>query len=151
MLKKLYCLTLERLFYHSLTQIVWSVLIFYFILQRRTNWNCSKYQAHKCRSTATTDGENFVQTRVEHNLDKSTGKSDAPLFLKIIKDLSESNTPTVAVATTAIQPITDDLAAQLALATKEKIVRTAQSICKQRKQVLPSYEKFRNIESFRNL
>ena len=27
----------------------------------RTNWNCSKYQTHKCRATAITDGENTIK------------------------------------------------------------------------------------------
>ena len=43
---------------------------------------------------------------------------DARLVLKNTKDLSDSNTPTVAVATT-IQPIADDIATQLALPSKE--------------------------------
>ena len=30
-----------------------------------TNWICSKHQTHKCLATATTDGENFIQTRGE--------------------------------------------------------------------------------------
>ena len=34
-----------------------------------TNWSCSKYQNHKCRATAITDGENFIETRGEHNHD----------------------------------------------------------------------------------
>ena len=83
-----------------------------------TNWNCSKYQTHKCRAKAITDGENFIETRGQHNHDISTGKPDAPLVLKNIKELSDSNTPTVAVAT-AIQPITDNIATQLALPSKE--------------------------------
>ena len=83
-----------------------------------TNWNCSKYQTHKCHATAITDGENF----------------DARLVLKNIKDLSDSNTPTVAVA---IQPITDNIATQLALPSKENLVRTAQRARKQREEVLP--------------
>ena len=65
-----------------------------------------------------------------------TGNPDARLALKNIKELSDSNTTTVAVAT-AIQPITDDIAIQLALPTKENLVRTAQRARKQRKEVLP--------------
>ena len=84
-----------------------------------TNWNCSKYQTHKCRATAITDGENFIETRGQHNHDISTGKLDARLVLKNIKELSDRNTPTVAVAT-ALQPITDNIATQLALPSKEK-------------------------------
>ena len=72
-----------------------------------TNWNCTKYQTHKSRATSIT-GVNFIETRGEHNHD---GKPDARLVLKNIKDLSESNTPTVAVAA-AIQPITDKIATQ---------------------------------------
>ena len=56
--------------------------------------------------------------------------------MKNIKDLSEGNTPSVAVAT-AIQPITEDIATQLVLPTKEKLVRTAQGMRKQREQLLP--------------
>ena len=96
----------------------------------RTNWNCSKYQTHKCRGTAT-----FIELRGQHNHDISSIKPDARLVLKNIKDLSDSNTPTVAVATT-IQPITDDIATQLALPTTENIIRTAQRACKQREEVL---------------
>ena len=59
-----------------------------------TNWNCSKYQTHKCRATAITEGENFIETRGQHNHDISTGKPDARLVLKNIKELSDSNTPT---------------------------------------------------------
>ena len=47
-----------------------------------TNWNCSKYQTHKRRATAITDGENFIETRGQHNHDISTGKPDARLVLK---------------------------------------------------------------------
>ena len=101
-----------------------------------TNWNCSKYQTHKCQETATTEGENFIQTRGEHNQDISKGKTDARLVFKNIKDLSKSNTPTVAYATT-IQPIRDDLATEVALPTKKNLFRIAQGMRKQREQVLP--------------
>ena len=90
-----------------------------------TNWNCSKKQTHKCRATATTKGENFIQTRGAQNHDISTAKFNDRLVLKKIKGMSESNIPTVTVAT-VIQPIADDLANQLALPTKENVVRTAQ-------------------------
>ena len=111
-----------------------------------TNWNCSKYQTHIRRATASTGGENFVQTRDEqHNHDISTGKHDARLVLKNIKDLRESNTPTVAV-TTATQPITDNLATQLALLTNKYLVRTAQRMRKQREQALPVSTATRNFE-----
>ena len=63
-----------------------------------TNWNCSKTQTHKSRATALTDKENFFETRGQHNYDNFTGKPDARLVLKNIKDLSDSNTPTVTVA-----------------------------------------------------
>ena len=86
-----------------------------------TNWNFSKYQTHKCRATSITDGENFIETRGQHNHDVSTGKPDARLVLKNIKDLSDSNTPTVEVAT-AIQPITGKIATQLAVPSKENLV-----------------------------
>ena len=110
----------------------------------RTNWNCSKYQTHKCRGTATTDGENFIESRGQHNHDISSIKPDARLVLKNIKDLSDSNTPTVAVAT-AIQPITDDIASQLALPTTENLVRTAQRACKQREEVLLVFAATRSL------
>ena len=109
-----------------------------------TNWNCSKYQTHKCRATAITDGENFFETRGQHTHNISTGKPDARLVLKTIKDLSDSNTPTVAVAT-AIQPITD-IATQLALSSKENLVRTAQRARKQREEVLTVSQATRSFE-----
>ena len=107
-----------------------------------TNWNCSKYQTHKCRATAITDGENFIETRGQHNHDISTGKPDAR---KNIKELSDSNTPTVAVAT-AIQPITYNIATQLALSSKENLVRTTQRARKQREEVLPVSPATRSFE-----
>ena len=110
-----------------------------------TNWNCSKYQTHKCRATAITEGENFIETRGQHNHDISTSKPDARLVLKNIKELSDSNTPTVAVAT-AIQPITDNIATQLALPSKENLVRTAQRARKQREEVLPVSPANRSFE-----
>ena len=54
-----------------------------------TNWNCSKHETNECRATAITDEENFVETRGEHDYDFFTGKSDARLILKNIKDLSD--------------------------------------------------------------
>ena len=72
--------------------------------------------------------------------------------MKNIKDLSDSNTPTVAVAT-AIQPITDDIATQLALTSKENLVRTAQRARKQREEVLPvspANRSFKIPELFKN-
>ena len=53
-----------------------------------TNWNCSKYQTQKCRATAVTDGKDFIETKGQQNHDNSTGKSDARLVLKNIKDFS---------------------------------------------------------------
>ena len=111
-----------------------------YYLERRkkktTNWNCSKYQTHKFRATALTDEENFIETRGDYNHNISTGKSDARLVLKNIKDLSDSNSPTVAVAT-AIQPNTDDIATQIVLPNRENLSRTAQRARKQRQAVLP--------------
>ena len=112
---------------------------------KTTNWNCSKYQTHKCRATAITDGENCIETRGQLNHDIFTGKPDARLVLKNIKDLSDSNTPTVAVAT-AIQPITDDVATQLVLPTKKNLVRTAQRARKQQEEVLPVSPATRSFE-----
>ena len=85
----------------------------------------------------------------EHNHDISTGKPDARLVLKNMKDLSDSITPTVAVAVavaTAIQSITDSIAFQLALPTKENLVRTAQGARKQREEVLPVSPATRSFE-----
>ena len=110
-----------------------------------TNWKFSKYQTHKYRDTAITDGENFIETRGQHNQNISTGKPDARLVLKNIKDLSDNNTPNVAVAT-AIQPITDNIATQLALPSKENLVRTAQRARKQREEVLPVSPATRSFE-----
>ena len=107
-----------------------------------TNWNCSKYQTHKCRATAITDGENFIETRGQPN-HISTGKPDARLVLKNIKDLSDNNTPAVA---TAIQRVTDNIATQLALPSKENLVRTAQRARKQREEVLPVSPATRSFE-----
>ena len=110
-----------------------------------TNWNCSKYQTHKCHATAITEGENFIETRGEQNQDISTGKLVARLVLQNIKDLRDSNSPTVAVAT-AIQPNTDDIATQIALPTRKNLVRTAQRARKQREEVLPFTPATRSFE-----
>ena len=59
--------------------------------------------------------------------------------------MSDSNTPTIAIATT-IQPITDDISIQLALLNKENLVRTAQRARKQREEVLPVSPVTRRIE-----
>ena len=66
--------------------------------KKTTNWNCSKTQTHKCRATAFTDKENFFETRGQHNHDNFTGKPNARLVLKNIKDLSDIKTPTATVA-----------------------------------------------------
>ena len=110
------------------------------------------YQTHKCRATAITDGENFIETRGQHNHDISTGKPDARLVLKNVKELIDSNTLTIAVAT-AIQPITDNIATQLALPSKKNLVRTAQRARKQREEVLqvsPATRSFEIQELFKN-
>ena len=65
--------------------------------------------------------------------------------MKDIKVLSDSNTPTLAVAT-AIQPITDDIATQLALPSNKNLVRTAQRARKQREEVLPVSPATRSVE-----
>ena len=57
-----------------------------------TNWNCSKYQTHICRATAITDGENFIETRGQHNHDIFTGKPDARLVLKNINVIPHTGT-----------------------------------------------------------
>ena len=85
---------------------------------KTTNWNCLKHQTHKCRATAITDEDNFIENRGEHNHYNSTGKPGARLVLKKknIRNLSDYTTPIVAAAT-ALQPITDDIATKLALPT----------------------------------
>ena len=90
------------------------------------NWICSKYQTHKCRATAITENNELIETRGEHNHDISAGKSEARNVIKHIKDLSERFTPTVAVAS-AVLPITNDLATQFALPSKDKLIRTLPS------------------------
>ena len=53
-----------------------------------TNWNCSKYQTHKCRATAITDGENFIETRSQHNHDiffKTLNPPETLIIIVVIK------------------------------------------------------------------
>ena len=56
--------------------------------------------------------------RGEHNHDISAGKLEARNVIQHIKDLSERFTQTVAVAS-AVLPITNDLAIQFALPSKD--------------------------------
>ena len=104
------------------------------------NWICSKYQTHKCRATAITENNELIETRGEHNHDISAGKSEARNVIKHIKDLRERFTPTAAVAS-AVLPITNDLATQFALPSKDKLIRTA---ARTRKQL--DFENFENLK-----
>ena len=72
----------------------------------------------------------LIETRGEYNHDISAGKSEARNTIKHIKDLSERFTPTVAVAS-AVLPITNNLASQFALPSKDKLIRTAARTRKQ--------------------
>ena len=109
------------------------------------NWICSKYQTLKCRATAITENNELIETREEHNHDISAGKSEARNVIKHIKDLSERFTPTVAVAS-AVLPITNDLATQFALPSKDKLIRTAARTRKQLDVNMPPSPVARNFE-----
>ena len=72
--------------------------------------------------------------------------------IKHIKDLSERFTPTVAVAS-AVLPITNDLATQFALPSKDKLIQTAARTRKQLDVVMaliPVARKFEIPEFFEN-
>ena len=105
-----------------------------FYFQRKNkfteNWICSKYQTHKCRATAITENNELIETHGEYNHYISAGKSEARNAKKHIKDLSERFTPTVAV-TSAILPVTNDMATQFALPSTDKLIRTAARTRKQ--------------------
>ena len=88
------------------------------------NWICSKYQTHEYRATAIAEKHELIETLGVHNHDISAGKLEARNVIKHIKDLSERFTPTVAVAS-AVLPITNNLATQFALPSKDKLIRTA--------------------------
>ena len=60
----------------------------------------------------------------EHNHDTLAGKLVVRNVIRYLKDLCERFTPTVAVAS-AVLPVTNNLATQFALPTKEKIIQTA--------------------------
>ena len=68
---------------------------------------------------------------------------------KHIKDLSERFTPTVAVAS-AVLPITNDLATQFALPSKDKLIRTAARTRKQLELNMPPIPVARNFEILEN-
>ena len=127
---------------------------FYFKRQNEftENWICSKYQTHKCRATAITENKELIETRGEHNLDISAGQLEARNVIKHIKDLSDRFSPTVAVAS-AVSPITDDLATQFALPSKDKLIQTP---ARTRKQLdvnmppIPVAQNFEIPETFEN-
>ena len=102
------------------------------------------YQTNKCGATAITENNEL--------LDISAGKLEARNAIKHIKDLSERFTPTVAVAS-AVLPITNDLATQFALPSKDKLIRTA---ARTRKQLdvnmppIPGAQHFEIPENFEN-
>ena len=64
--------------------------------------------------------------RGEHNHDISAGKLEARNVIQHIKDLSERFTQTVAVAS-AVLPITNDLAIQFALPSKDLFRESARN------------------------
>ena len=109
------------------------------------NWICLKYQTYECRATAITENNELIETRGEHNHDISAGKLEARNVIKHIKDLSERFTPTVAVAS-AVLPVTNDLAAQFALPSKEKLIQTAARTRKQLDVNMPPIPVARNFE-----
>ena len=111
----------------------------------KENWVCSKYQIHKCRATAVSENNELIETREEHNHDISAGKSEAQNVIKHKKDLSERFTPTVAVAS-AVLPITNNLATQFVLPSKDKLIRTAARTRKQLDVSMPPITVARNFE-----
>ena len=71
----------------------------------------------------------LIRTHGEHNHDTLAGKLVVRNVIRYLKDLYERFTPTVAVAS-AVLPVTNNLATQFALPTKEKIIQTAARTCK---------------------
>ena len=69
-------------------------------------------------------GNELIETRGEHNHDISEGNSDARNVIKQSKELSKKLIPTVVIAS-AILPVTNEMATQFALPTKDKLNRTA--------------------------
>ena len=109
------------------------------------NWICSKYQTHKCRATPITENNELIETRGEHNHDISAGNLEARNVIKHAKDLGERFTQTVAVAS-AVLPITNDLATQFVLPSKDKLIRTAARTRKQLDVNMPPIPIARNFE-----
>ena len=70
---------------------------------------------------------------------------EARIDIKPMKDLSERFTPSVGVAS-AVLPITNDLATQFALPSKDKLIRTAARTRKQLDVNMPPIPVARNFE-----
>ena len=100
------------------------------------HWICSKYQAHNCRASFITENNDLIETRGKHNQrqnisDKtSAAKPDTRNVIKHLTDLSERFTPFISVASAAA-PVTNDLAFQFVLPTKNKLIQTAARTPKQ--------------------
>ena len=84
--------------------------------------------------------------RGEHNHDISAGKSEVQKVIKLLKDLRERFTPNVAFAS-AILPVRNYLATQLALPTKDKLIRTAEHTRKQLDFIIPLIPVLQNFEN----
>ena len=100
--------------------------------------NCKRITTYSSR-------RELIKTRGEHNHDISGGKLEARNVIKHKKDLSERFTPTVAVAN-AVLPITNDLATQFALSSKDNLIRTAARTRKQLDVNMPPIPVVRNFE-----
>ena len=120
---------------------------FYFKRKNKFTENriCSKYQINKCQATAITENSELIETCGEHNHDISAGKPDVRNGIKHLKDLSERFTPTVAVVS-AVLPVTNDLATQFGLPSKDKLIRTAARTCKQLDVNMPPIPIARNFQ-----
>ena len=99
----------------------------------------------KSRATAITENNELTETRGEHNYDISAGKLDARNVIKHLKDLSEKFTSTVACGK-AILPVTNDVATQFALPSKNKLIRTAARTRNQLDENIPPISVAQNFE-----
>ena len=122
---------------------------------------CSECQTHNSRVIAITEKNELIETRGEQNHDISAGKLDAGNVIRHLIDLSERFTPNVAVASAAL-PVTNNLATQFALPSKNKQIRTAARTRKQldvnmppipyaqKCEILETFEKFIRCDSGSN-
>ena len=113
------------------------------------NWICSNYQKHKCRASAITETNGLIETRGEPKNDISAQKLDARNAIKLLKDLSERFTPTVAVAK-AVLPVKNDLVNHFALPIKDKLIRTPARKRKQLDVNMPPITVARKFEISQN-